>query len=164
MNNANEHKVFMIGVGGSVKNANIEVHDVQFVIATKLEETFEVLKNRWYGEQLHVDSYIELKTIDNYLINLNMTSKQNLYMIVYGGYKNDHIDELHMVDFVLATSAKEAKAMGKAKMRNFSYMDHIDNVVDVFKNVGHRFGFEEDDCNFKDNTINHTFIKLIENK
>ncbi len=32
--------LFVIGIGGRVSNANIEVHDMQFIIAEKLSDTY----------------------------------------------------------------------------------------------------------------------------
>lgn len=40
-------KLFVIGIGGSVSKANIEVHDVQLVIADSIENTYEILKEDW---------------------------------------------------------------------------------------------------------------------
>ena len=79
-------KLFMIGLGGSIKGANVEVHAMQFVIADKLENCYDDLRKRWYGESLHIDSYTELEFIDGYQIDLTSTTNTNLYMVVYVGY------------------------------------------------------------------------------
>jgi hypothetical protein len=81
-------------------------------------------------------------------------------MIVYGGYKSNHIDELHQYHFVLADTSREAKSIGKQEMKHFTDMDHIDEVVNVFDNANMTCGFQIDNCKFTDNGYNHTFIKL----
>lgn len=154
-------KIYMIGMGGSVEHATIEVHDMQFVISETKEEAFDIVKDRWYGTSLHIDSYIEMNYIDGYEIDLSGTSNKSLYMIVYGGYKAGFIDELHNYNFVLAESIEEAKTFGKSLMSSYEYMDHIDNVVNVFEYLNTRFGFNKGDYSFSMNKINHTFIKLI---
>ena len=37
------NKLFMIYLGGSASNANLELHDIQFVIAPCIEDTYERL-------------------------------------------------------------------------------------------------------------------------
>lgn len=153
-------KIFMIGMGGSVEGANIEVHDMQFIKASSLEDTFDEVIKRWYGTSLHIDSYQELKYINGYEVDLNKKSSKKLFMIVYGGYNPLIVDEVHRYDFVLAENKEEAKVVGKKNMTNFEHIDHIDSIVDVFENVGDTFGFVEADVSFKDNTMTQTYLKL----
>lgn len=154
-------KLFMIGLGGSVQGANIEVHDLQFVIAEKLEDTYEVLKNRWYGTSLHIDSYTVIKEIDGYKLDVE-EGNESLYLVVYGGYNKEELDEKHAYHFVTASSKKQAKEDGKKQMAKFAYMDHIDEVVDVSRNAGQEFGFLKGDYASSHNVRVHTFIKLID--
>ena len=129
-------KVYMITVGGSIQNANLEVHSVQFVYAENIEDTYPILKERWYGSSLHLDGYKVLDKIDGYEVDLNGKIDENLYLVVYGGYQKDIIDELHDYTFVIAKDEKEAKHLAKAKISNFNNMNHVDEIVDVFKNEG----------------------------
>ena len=52
-------KLFVIYIGGTHKKAFIEVHDMRFVIAEKIEDTYDFLKQTWWGtkESLHLDVY-----------------------------------------------------------------------------------------------------------
>lgn len=150
-------KLYMIGLGGSIKNANVEVHSMQFAIADRIEDCFEEMKTRWYGDSLHLDSYIEMNYIDGYKIDLNSDTDKELYMIVFGGYKKGVIDELHDYTYLLANTKAEAKKKAKTMFAQFPNMNHVDEVVNVFENVGQRFGFIEGDYSFKDNEIVHTF-------
>lgn len=153
-------KLYMIGLGGSIQGANIEVHDMQFVFADKIEDCYQELKNRWYGDSLHMDSYTEVHTIDGYQIDFTVEETKNLYMVVFGGYKKGTIDELHSYHFVLASSKQEAKNIGKSLYHRFDNMDHIDEVVDVFQNAGARVGWIKGDYSFVSNNTVHTFVKL----
>lgn len=153
-------KIFMIGMGGSVEGANIEVHDMQFIKASSLEDTFDEVIKRWYGTSLHIDSYQELKYINGYEVDLNKKSSKKLFMIVYGGYNPLFVDEVHRYNFVLANSKEEAKKLGKENMSLYEHIDHIDSIVDVFENVGVEFGFTKADVLFKDNKMTHTYLKL----
>lgn len=153
-------KLFMIGLGGSIQGANIEVHDMQFVIAETIEDCYKVVKERWYGNNLHIDSYTELKYIDGYKVDLSGKSELELYMIVYGGYTKEVIDELHKYHFILSSSVKEAKRLAKIAMKQFPTMDHVDSVINVFENAVSRFGLIQGEFAFKDNETVHTFVKL----
>lgn len=153
-------KIYMIGLGGSIQNANTETHSMQFVFAENIECTYEQLKTRWYGDSLHIDGYAEFKYIDNYEVDYDSKLEDNLYMVVYGGYKEGIIDELHTYSFVRAYDKIEAKSKAKEKIHEFKYMDHVDEIVDVFSNVGMRFGLKQSNKTFKDNNYKHTFIKL----
>ena len=153
-------KLFMIGMGGSIKNSTIEVHDMQFAICETKEEAFNIVKEKWYGDTLHIDSYTGINYINGYEIDLNDKSDKELFMVVYGGYKEGTIDELHDYNFILADSINEAKSIAKNEMSNYNNMDHIDSVVNIFELLNTRFGFVKSSNTFRDNLINHTYIKI----
>ena len=58
-------------LGGRAKKANIELHDVRWVIGSKIEDTYHTLRKDWFGSPkgLHIDSYKKIKYIDGYKIN-----------------------------------------------------------------------------------------------
>ncbi len=153
-------KLFMIGLGGCIKGANIEVHDTQLFAAETVEDCFEEAKKRWYGDSLHLDSYTEIKCLDGYRIDFASVTDLNLYMIVYGGYTKGIIDELHEYHFITAKTMKEAKRIGKDYLPMFPTMDHVDSVVDVFENVGFRFGLVEGDYLLEDCKVTHKYVKI----
>ena len=41
--------LFLVVVGGRSPKANIELHDVRWVIGSKIEDTFDQLRNDWFG-------------------------------------------------------------------------------------------------------------------
>ena len=59
-------------LGGRAEKANIELHDVRWVVGSKIEDTFDTLRKDWFGSSrgLHIDSYKKIQYIDGYKINL----------------------------------------------------------------------------------------------
>ncbi len=43
------NKLFIVYLGGSAPKANIELHDIQFVVGNTIEDTFEQLRSNWFG-------------------------------------------------------------------------------------------------------------------
>ena len=64
--------LYLVVLGGRTKKANIELHDVRWVVGSKIEDTYETLRKDWFGSPkgLHIDSYKKIKHIDGYKINL----------------------------------------------------------------------------------------------
>ena len=60
----------------SAEKANIELHDVRWVVGSKIEDTYDTLRKDWFGSPkgLHIDSYKKIKYIDGYKICLLYTS------------------------------------------------------------------------------------------
>ena len=71
METVEEVDLFLVFLGGTAKKANVELHDVRWVVGSKIEDTFDVLRNDWFGnfEGLHIDSYKKIRNIDGYKIN-----------------------------------------------------------------------------------------------
>ncbi|MCP6553529.1 DUF1543 domain-containing protein, partial [Klebsiella pneumoniae] len=42
--------LFMFYVGGNAGKSNIEVHDIQFVVARTPEEAWPALREAWFGD------------------------------------------------------------------------------------------------------------------
>ena len=49
--------LFVIYIGGQTEKSLIELHDMRFIIAPKIEDTYDELKKSWLGtpESLHLD-------------------------------------------------------------------------------------------------------------
>ena len=54
--------LYLVVVGGRSPKANIELHDVRWVVGSKIEDTFDQLRDDWFGSAngLHIDSYKKL--------------------------------------------------------------------------------------------------------
>ena len=75
----NKKYLFLVVVGGRAPKANIELHDVRWVIGSTIEETFDDLRKSWFGsiKGLHIDSYKKISSVDGFKINLKNTNNQN---------------------------------------------------------------------------------------
>ena len=64
--------LYLVVLGGKAKKANIELHDVRWVVGSKIEDTYDTLRKDWFGSPkgLHIDSYKKIRYIDGYKINL----------------------------------------------------------------------------------------------
>ena len=64
--------LYLVVLGGRAEKANIELHDVRWVVGSKIEDTYDTLRKDWFGSSrgLHIDSYKKIKYVDGYKINL----------------------------------------------------------------------------------------------
>lgn len=144
----------MVYLGGSAPKANIELHDIQFVVAEKIEDTYEQLIANWFGntEGLHLDSYKEINGADGYRISLSdkpQPHEKSLFFINLGGYQKDKLTELHEFALFVAGSENEAKERAKSSLLQNVSLQHKDNLMEV------------DNC-LKINNINGRYIHLHE--
>lgn len=132
-------RLFMISIGGSAEGTNIEIHDVQFVAADKIEDTYDILKKNWYGmvSGLHLDSYMEVKGTDGYQIELTEAGSEgdnankDLYFAHIGGYLEDFTQEIHTVGFVVSDTKEEAKKKALDTIPMDCVQKHVDSLVKV---------------------------------
>ena len=126
METVEEVYLFLVVLGGRAKKANIELHDVRWVVGTRIEDTFDALRNDWFGnfEGLHIDSYKKIKHVDGYKIYLKnienkklknkkffngSASKNYLWFVNIGGYDPNCMQEKHEFGLVVASSKLEEK-------------------------------------------------------
>lgn len=146
-------QLFIVYLGGSAPKANIELHDVQFVIGNTIEDTYEQLRQNWFGtvKGLHLDSYKAVKGADGYKISIQdkpQNFNKKLYFVNLGGYDESKLNKLH--EFALFVAADKAGAKEKAKkslLKNSLYQ-HKDNLMEV------------DDC-LELSSIDGEYIHLI---
>ena len=129
--------LFLVVLGGKVAEANIELHDVRWVVGSKIEDTYQSLRKEWFGslKGLHIDSYKKINSVDGYKINLkniegkkiletkladNKSHKKNLWFVNIGGYDPNSMQEKHEFGLVVASNPLEAKNIAKSKwLKNF---------------------------------------------
>lgn len=72
--------LFLVFIGGRTPKANIELHYVRWVIGSKIEDTFDSLRNNWFGaiKGFHIDNYKRIISIDGYKINLRNKEKDKI--------------------------------------------------------------------------------------
>ena len=124
--------LFLVVLGGRAEKANVELHDVRWVVGSRIEDTFDVLRSDWFGktEGLHIDSYKKINYVDGYKINLKYikndqlknekilignNSQKNLWFVNIGGYDPSSMQEKHEFGLVVASSKLEAKKISKSK-------------------------------------------------
>lgn len=108
-------KLFAIYIGGEHPGANIEVHDIRFVVAETIEATYPTLLAHWWGKPgtLHVDCWAEIARADGYEVSLRRQPSdrpEQLYYVNLGGYDGVTFAERHRNVFVVASDVKSAKA------------------------------------------------------
>ena len=147
-----EKFLFLVVLGGRTTKANIELHDVRWVIGSKIEDTFDQLKRDWFGiiEGLHIDSYKKIKYLDGYKINLKSIQskkikknnsligtslKKNLWFVNLGGYNPTSMQEQHEFGLVIASSSSEAKNIAKSKWLIGFKKKHKDDISPINKLV-----------------------------
>jgi hypothetical protein len=135
-------------LGGRSKKANIELHDVRWVVGSKIEDTYDTLRKYWFGslKGLHIDSYKKIEYIDGYKINLiksereNIAQKQlakknkakkNLWFVNLGGYYPTSMQEKHEFGFVIASNKLEAKNLAKSKWLFGCKKKHKDDIASL---------------------------------
>ena len=145
MNKLEKIKLFLVVLGGKAEKANIELHDVRWVVGSRIEDTYDVLRRDWFGafEGLHIDSYKKINYVDGYKINLkniqdkeiknkkflNGNSKKNLWFVNIGGYVPSSMQEKHEFGLVVASSKLEAKNIAKSKWLIGCKKKHKDDIA-----------------------------------
>ncbi len=148
MLNKKKKYLFLVVLGGRAKMANIELHDVRWVLGSNIEDTFDVLRRDWFGslEGLHIDSYKKVNYVDGYKINLKNlenkkinknkflsenNTKKNLYFVNIGGYDPTSMQEKHEFGLVVASSNLEAKNKAKSKWLIGCKKKHKDDIASL---------------------------------
>ena len=72
--------LFLVVLGGRADKANVELHDVRWAVGSQIEDTFNDLRNNWFGsiDGLHIDSFKKIEYIDGYKINLIYFEKDKI--------------------------------------------------------------------------------------
>jgi len=141
--------LYMVVLGGRAGIANIELHDVRWVVGSRIEDTYHVLRRDWFGnvEGLHIDSYKKINYVNGYKINLKKTetklknrkfsdainTKNNLWFVNLGGYDPSSMQEKHEFGFVVASSKLEAKNIAKSKWLIGFKKRHKDDITPLKK-------------------------------
>jgi len=140
--------LYLVVLGGRAKKANIELHDVRWVVGSKIEETYDTLRKDWFGSSkgLHIDSYKKIQYIDGHKINLinveknkivkkqlekKIISKKNLWFVNIGGYDPTSMQEKHEFGLVIASSKFEAINIAKSKWLIGCKKKHKDDLASL---------------------------------
>ncbi len=138
--------LYLVVLGGRSEKANIELHDVRWVVGSKIEDTYDTLRKDWFGSPkgLHIDSYKKIRYIDGYKINLinfenyKLEKKQlvkknkprkNIWFVNIGGYIPTSMQEKHEFGLVIASNKLEAKKKAKSKWLIGCKKKHKDDLA-----------------------------------
>ena len=144
--------LYLVVLGGKANKANIELHDVRWVVGSKIEDTYDTLRKDWFGSPkgLHIDSYKKIKYIDGYKINLiyfekdkidkeqlvkNNKAKKYLWFVNIGGYDPSSMQENHQFGLVVAKDSLKAKKIAKSKWLLGYRKIHKDNLKIILVNL-----------------------------
>ena len=130
-------KLFAVFVGGSHERANIELHDMRFVMGESLEAIAPQLRATWWGKQssLHVDGYAELSEVDGWQVDIvpgpaPEGPMRSLWFVNIGGYTPELFGEQH--NYLFLAGEGKAKVWTRARAISPSWAGrHKDNFVSV---------------------------------
>ena len=140
--------LYLVVLGGRAEKANIELHDVRWVVGSKIEDSFDTLRKDWFGSSkgLHIDSYKKIQYIDGHKINLKNVekhkiakkelvkknnSKKYLWFVNIGGYNSTSMMEEHEFGIVIASNKLEAKNIAKSKWLIGCKKKHKDDLASI---------------------------------
>lgn len=133
-------KLFAIYVGGKHPRANVEVHDMRFVVAPSLAETHETLRAQWWGTpaSLHLDCWCEVDRADGHDVVLReapFAGPERLFYVNLGGYDGSDFSERHRNVFVVAETVAQAKSRALKRVRGWTatHRDDLYEAEDVFE-------------------------------
>lgn len=129
--------LYMIMVGGHTPTSNLEVHDMRFVAANAMQDTYETLQKEWWGDPdtLHLDVWSRVTCIDGYDVSLRpepYMGAEKLFFINLGGYDPAQFDELHRNVLVVAESLAHAKHAAKQPVSHWK-VPHKDTAFEIEK-------------------------------
>ena len=130
------NKLFGVYLGGSAPRSNIELHDVVFVVAEKIEDAYEELMSLWFGsiDGLHIDSWIHLSIIDGHKITLSDIPPKNslkLYFINMGAYASGKFIEIHSNEFYVSEDKRDVIKRARDGLLKGSLQVHRDYIYEV---------------------------------
>lgn len=126
----------MFYVGGSFRNANVELHDVRFSVSETVESCFDDLKRQWWGDpdSLHLDCRGPVSQADGFDVEITTDAfeagNERLFFANMGGYDTREFAELHHNILVVASDANSAKQRALSRIQNWT-LPHRDNLFEV---------------------------------
>ena len=129
-------KLFAVYLGGRVEKCNTELHDVVFAVGHAIEDTYEQLMDKWFGDprRVHLDSWLELRIVDGQRITLHSSPSRQakkLFFINLGAYLPGQFTELHANAFIVAESEQAVKSRAKSELLRGTQQVHTDDLFDI---------------------------------
>jgi len=133
--------LFLVVLGGRLPQAQIELHDVRFVVGRTIDDTLPALRRQWFGARrgLHLDSWMAVRWVDGHRVELRnepFAGEQRLWFVNVGGYDPQQLAEQHAFGLVVARSAQAAKAAALRRMLPGLEQRHKDDLHGVAEAAG----------------------------
>ena len=142
----------MVQLGGSLPNANTEIHDVRFTIGSAIEECYDDLRSQWWGDRksLHLDCWGAIEYADG--CDVTVTTQREsanalrLFFVHIGGYDPNQFGELHRNLLIVAADASLAKAKALRSVAGWAQphrdkLFEVETAIDVGASAGRRGQF-----------------------
>ncbi|QXI26996.1 DUF1543 domain-containing protein [Pseudomonas vanderleydeniana] len=129
--------LWVVMLGGKHPRAKIEVHDVAFVQADSLADSYRQLRQDWFGSPagLHIDAWMQVDGVERWKVGFSdlapAPDSPRLFFINLGGYEAGVYGEAHRYLLVVAQDREQAKAKGKRQMLREWDKHHTDALLDV---------------------------------
>ena len=134
-------KLFMLLIGATPPERNIEQHDVFFGIGETLKDLVPEVITFWPGNnKLHFDAWREITNVNGYKVEVvlknenNQSSPFKIFFINLGGYKQNEFEEFHYKMIIAAVDKAEAINISKqtAFFRHTGFKGATAHIDDKF--------------------------------
>ncbi len=134
-------KLYMLLIGASPPERNIEQHDVFFGIGDSIKDLIPDIIAFWPGNnKLHFDAWREVTSVNGYKVEVvsKNENKQDrtlkLFFINLGGYKQNEFEEFHYKMVIAAADKAEAINISKqtAFFRHTGFKGATAHIDDKF--------------------------------
>ena len=140
-------KLYMLLIGASPPERNIEQHDVFFGIGDSIKGLIPDVVAFWPGNnKLHFDAWREVTSVNGYKVEVVLKNESKhdsafkLFFINLGGYKQNEFEEFHYKIVIAAADKSEAINLSKqtAFFRHTGFKGATSHIDD-------KFGIDVDD-------------------
>ncbi len=140
-------KLFMLLIGATPPDRNIEQHDVFFGIGETIKDLIPDVETFWPGNnKLHFDAWREVTSVNGRKVEvvLKNENRQNgpfkLFFINLGGYKQHEFEEFHYKMIIAAADKAEAINISKQT----AFFKHT-GFKGATSHIDDKFGVDVDD-------------------
>jgi hypothetical protein len=132
---------YSVLLGGEHPRAKLELHDIVFLFADRIEDAYDRLRAAWFAApaKVHIDGWIELDGLDGYRIEPSeeplAPGQPRLYCAQLGGYAASVFGEAHPFHLVVAPNAATAKRQAKQAAAGSLLSLHTDALIDVDRHL-----------------------------
>ena len=134
-------KLFMLLIGATPPDRNIEQHDVFFGIGEAIKDLIPDVVAFWPGNnKLHFDAWREVTNVNGYKVEVVLKNENKektpfkLFFINLGGYKPNEFEEFHYKMVIAAAGKAEAINISKqtAFFRHTGFKGAAAHIDDKF--------------------------------